>query len=177
MVTPARTECWAHRLERLAHWIPGLGPYQDREGLREADRQIRATLADRLSALARDLEPVVLRATEAGHFDLVPALDRVARLFQTVADRIRYAAYGYAGVFDLHPIRERQLARLHEWDVHLFEWLPRLQERVRALAEAVERVSWFPPAVQAGEEALREFERALDARDGVARGLETREGR
>jgi hypothetical protein len=171
MATPAPDAGWAHRLERLAHWVPGLGPYQDREGLREADRQVRGALAERLAGLACELEAAIRSATQAGRLEPVAELDRIGRLFQTQADRARYAGYGFAGVFDLRKIRERELAALHDYDLRLFEALPRLQERVRALADAAERVAWFPQAAQAAEEALRDVERMLDARDRVARGL------
>src|SRR5574341_2554119 len=101
---------WAERLERLTHCIPGVGRYQDREGLRETDKQVRTHLADRLTDLARIAEGAERRLTDARRLDRLPPLDRVVRLLNTLADTIRFASYDFAGVFDLHKIRETELA-------------------------------------------------------------------
>ncbi len=170
-ISPPGEDGWAQRLQRLAHWVPGLGPYQDREGLREADQQIRQSLAGRIGELARELEGAVRSVTQAGRLERAPELDRVGRLFLTQADRIRHAAYGFTGVFDGRKVRTAGLAALHEFDLRLFDALPGLQERVRALVEAAERTAWFPQAIQAAEDAVREFERTVDGRDQAAREL------
>ncbi len=162
---------WAERVERLARLLPGVGRYQDREGLRETDKRVRTYLGETLAGLARELESAQRRLSETGRMDRLPAVDRVGRLLNTAADRVRYASYGFAGVFDLHKIREGELAGLHGFDVRLMEALPHLQDRVRALTAASERVEWFDQAARAAESALRDFERTLDERDKIARGL------
>lgn len=166
-----RQDGWAERVERLARLVPGVGPYQDREGLRETDKRVRTVLADLLGGLARDLGPAQRLLAEGNGLERLPALDRVARLLNTLADRIRYASYGFAGIFDIHKVREAELAGLHAFDLRLMEGVPRLQERVRALSEASERVEWFAQAAHAAESALRDLERTLDERDRIARGL------
>ena len=106
MATPSPREGigWAEGLERLSRLIPGVGHYQDREGLRETDKRVRVHLAEKLADLGRTLEETERRLTEAKRLDRLPALDRVARLLNTQADRIRFASYGFAGVFDLHKM-------------------------------------------------------------------------
>jgi hypothetical protein len=162
---------WAERLERLARVIPGVTRYQDWEGLREIDKLVRVLLADHLRDLNRILEGVVRRLTEARRLDRLPALDQVARRVSTLADRIRYASYGFAGVFDLHKIREPQLAALHRFDLDLMETVPRLRQPLMALAEAASQEADFPQAFQAVEDALRDFEIRLADRERVARSL------
>jgi hypothetical protein len=162
---------WAERLERLARIFPGIGVYQDREGLRELDRRVRTRLADLLAILARELEPARRLAAEGGRLERLPELDRIGRQASTLADRVRFARYGFAGVFDFHKIRERELASLHDFDLELLEAIPRLQSWVRGLADAATREEGFPQALQAAEEGLRGFEVTLDERDRLARGL------
>jgi len=162
---------WAERLERMARIIPGIGAYQDREGLREMDKRVRTHLGDLLARLARELEPVQRLLTDGGRLDHLPALDRIGRLANTLADRLRFASYGFAGVFDLHKIREPELMSLHDFDLKLLEEIPRLQSRVRALAEAATREGGLSQALQAAEEGLRGFEGTLEERDRLARGL------
>ena len=167
---PAETG-WAESLQRLAHHIPGLGRYQDREGLRETDKQVRMYLAGLIADLPRILEAGERRLDEAKRLDRLPALDRVARVLRTLADRVRFANYGFAGVFDLQKIRERELAALHRFDLGLLEALPRLQERITTLADAALDETRFPQALQAAETALQEFEGSLAERDKLAHGF------
>lgn len=162
---------WAERLETLARCIPGVGRYQDREGLRETDKQVRIHLADLLAGLSRTVEDSERRLTEARALDRLPALDRVARLLNTLADRFRFASYGFTGVFDVHKIRETELAALHRFDLALVEAVSRLRAPVQALADAASDEGAFPQALRAVEAALQEFEQTLAERDRLARGL------
>ncbi len=172
MSTPAgpAPSGWAESLERLVHRIPGLGRYQDREGLRETDKRVRLYLAGLLTEALSPLEAAQRRLVATGKLDQLPALDRIARLVQTLADRIRFASYGFAGVFDLQKVRERELTALHQFDLGLLEVVPRLRERVEALAAAAE-TGGVSGALAQAEAGLREFERRLAEREQVARGL------
>lgn len=173
MVTPSgrETSGWAEGLERLARLIPGIGRYQDREGLRETDKKVRVHLADLLAELTRTVEGAERRLTEANRLERLPGIDRVARLLNTLADRIRYASYGFAGVFDLHKIRERELAAMHRFDVGLVEAIAGLRAPIQALADRATEDADFSGALQTAEKALREFENTLGERDQLARGL------
>ena len=159
---------WAERLARL---VPGVGAYQDLEGMREADKQVRVYLAEQLHSLLRELEPAQRRLADAGRLERLPPLDRIARQMSTQADRVRYASYGFAGVFAARKIREGELAALHDFDLQLVQALSELRSRLRAAAEAADRDEGFREALDAAEGAVREFDRMLDDRDGLARGL------
>ena len=162
---------WAERVERLARLVPGLGKYQDREGLRDADKRIRTYVAELLGNLGRELEPAQRRLTEERRLDRLTALDRLGRQLITLADRTRFASYGFAGVFAAHKIREAELAALHAFDVRLVEEIPRLQVLLKTVAEATRRDDGFADTVRAAEDGLRRFEETLDERDRLARGL------
>jgi len=173
MTTPPPRDAsgWAEGLERLARLIPGVGRYQDREGLRDTDKRVRVHLAELLADLHRTLEGAERQRTEANRLDHLPALDRVARLMNTLADRIRFVGYGFAGVFDLHKIRERELAAMHRFDVELVQAVSRLRDSVQALADTANDETAFHQALQTAEAGLQEFERALGERDRLARDL------
>jgi hypothetical protein len=165
------TSGWAERFERLGRLVPGIGTYQDREGLRETDKRVRTYLAELLADVGRELEPTQRRLADARQLDRLSGLDRIARQVSTLADRVRLASYGFASVFALHKIRERELTLLHEFDARLLEEVPRLQASVRAVAEATGRDDGFSEAAQAAEDVLWRFQQALDERDRLARGL------
>lgn len=162
---------WADRLERVARVIPGIGRYQDREGLRETDKQVRLYLAEQLAGLQRILERAQERLVNAKRLDRLTALDRLGRVLGTAADRIRTASYGFSGVFDLQKIRESELADLHAYDLRLLEEVPPLKARLQALADAATAEAGFSEALQAAQTALDALSDALSARERIARRL------
>jgi hypothetical protein len=162
---------WAERLEALARAIPGVRAYQDREGLRETDKVVRTHLAELLVALGRPVEEAIRRLGEAKRLNRLPALDRILRLLNTLADRIRFGSYGFAGVFDLHKIREQELSSLHRFDLGLVDGVARLRGPVQTLADLAGEDAGFAEAVHSAETCLQEFERTLTERDQLARGL------
>jgi len=162
---------WAERIERLVRLVPGLGRYQDREGLRDADKRIRTYVAELLGSLGRALEPAQRRLTEERRLDRLTVLDRLGRQLITLADRVRFASYGFASAFAVHKVRETELAALHAFDVRLVEEIPRLQTLLKSVAEATGRENGFADAVRAAEDGLRHLEETLDERDRLARGL------
>jgi hypothetical protein len=170
-VDKSENAAWAERMERLARLIPGVGAYQDREGLRDTDKRVRTYLGELLGGVAKQLEPAQQRLVGDRRLDHMPALERIARQIATLADRVRFASYGFAGVFALHKIRERELAELHECDARLMDEIPRLRSAVLAVAEAAGGEDGFGGAAEVAEAALWRFGHALDERDRLARGL------
>lgn len=162
---------WAERVERLVRLVPGLGRYQDREGLRDADKRIRTYVAELLGNLGRELEPAQRRLTEERQLDRLTVLDRLGRQLITLADRTRFARYGFAGVFAVHKIRETELAALHAFDIRLVEEIPRLQTLLKTVSAATGRDDGFADAVRGAEDGVRRLEETLDERDRLARGL------
>jgi hypothetical protein len=167
----ARSYGWADRLERVARLVPGIGRYQDRDGLRETDKRVRLHLAEALVTAGRALERAQERLVEAKRLDRLVALDRLGKRLTTAADRIRTASYGFGGVFDLHKVRESELSSLHRYDLRLLEQVPSLDTRLEAVAAAVTADTGFPEAVAAAEALMDDFTRALDEREHVARRL------
>jgi hypothetical protein len=162
---------WAETFERLAGSVPGLGQYQDREGLREADQRVRALVAQELTGVGRVLEGVVQQLTDARLLESLPALDRVSRRILTLADRVRFARYGFTGVFDLHKLREAELTALHRFDLGLLEQIPRLREMAERLAGTARRREDLAEALAAAEEGVARMDGLLEERDRLARGL------
>ena len=163
-------EGWAERVERLARLIPGVGAYQDREGLRETDKLVRTYVANLLADVVRELEPAQRSLAEAGRLERLPALDQVSRLLGTLADRVRFASYGFAGVFALQKVREAELHALHAFDLRLLQEIPGLRSRVQTVARGADAAE-FPHLVRTAEESIRGLEGVLEERDKLARGL------
>ena len=127
----------AERLERLARLVPGIGSYQDKEKRRDADKRLRSTLADRLDTARKAVEDVIARLQTAGKLEHLDRWGRLERKLHQAADSIRFASYGYSGIFDAVKIDEAKLDRLYAFDVALAESVSTLQ----ATAESLRSIS------------------------------------
>lgn len=131
-------ESMAERLERLARLVPGMGSYQDKEGRRDADKRLRVTLAERLDSARKVVEDVIAKQQRDGHIEGLDRLGSLDRKLHQAADSIRFASYGFSGVFDAIKIDEEKLDRLYAFDIAL-------AELVSAVQEAAERLSTSSP--------------------------------
>jgi hypothetical protein len=122
--------------ERLAGQIPGYGGYKTKELAREADWLLRQAIADRLAQEVRALEELQRQAFDRRWLQVVGELGRSVQLLQTLADTIRTAPYGYAGLFDAVKVKEAQLDGAYEQDAALLDELERLSQAIGKAAAA-----------------------------------------
>ena len=84
-------------LEKLADKIPGLSGYQAREGRRDTDKRLRECIASQMDRVRDRVEDAKLALTNQGNLRPLNELGLLQRRLQGVADRIRFATYGYSG--------------------------------------------------------------------------------
>ena len=144
-------------LGKLAALVPGYVGYADRERRRETDQALRLSVSERLGAVREELEGRVVDALRASDFGLVEPLDALARRVATLADSVRHAPAGYAGLFDAASVGAAELDRLHAADLAV-------REACEGLASAVEAL---PAPADAG--GLRRVETALAGAEAAFR--------
>jgi hypothetical protein len=127
----------ADHVEKWISWVPGVGTYRDREKRRETDKKIREHVADRLQSVRGHLKRVMLDFSRNGKADLLIDLDHLSGQIQQMADTIRYASYGYGGIFDLDKIREEEIHRLCSFDLSLKEDAEKLQGKIGEITPAL----------------------------------------
>jgi hypothetical protein len=105
--------------KKLLSKIPGFKGYIARNHRRSADKLLRETIADgfesqwaRISAVQRDL-------VNQGGLEYVDDLENAAIKLRQFIDRIKKAAYGYAGLFDPIKINEEELNQIYQYDLAL----------------------------------------------------------
>lgn len=106
-------------LEKIASYIPGVAGYREREARRETDRRIREFLAGRLDDGRTRLNALRNEATDAGELKTLDALGRLDRTLQKAVSSLRYADYGFSGLFDQVKIRETELDQVYAYDAGL----------------------------------------------------------
>ena len=123
-------EGFSDRVERWLAKIPGVRTYRDREHRRETDKRLREHIAARLGEARSGLTRTILEMSRKGQLGPLAELDRLSSRMQQMADTIRYASYGYAGIFDVEKIREEELDRLYKFDLSLAEDVEAVQSKV-----------------------------------------------
>ncbi len=121
-------------LGRLATLVPGYAGYADRERRRETDQALRLSVSARLGAVRQGLERRTADASRAARFELLEPLDALARRVATLADSVRHAPAGHAGLFDAATVGAAELDRLHAVDLDVREACERLAGAVEASA-------------------------------------------
>lgn len=158
-------------LAKLAEKIPGLGDFMARNEYRAADKLLRETLADRIKEQQRRLNETQQLMLEGSGLLYLDDLERVQTKLTILADSVRSASYGYAGLFDKIKIDQEELAQIYEYDNRLFDNLQEISEAVDKLEAALsedegirEGVRLLNRASTAALEALRRREEVLISR-------------
>ena len=118
-------------LERLADAIPGLKGYRSRDEARDTDKRLREYLATRLDGVARGLDAAKIAAMKNGGLAAMNGLDNIDARLSRVTSSIRYAKYGYSGLFDPMKIKEPELAQLYDLDTGLIGLVDQLEHGVK----------------------------------------------
>ncbi len=105
--------------ERAAEHVPGYKGYKDKELRREADKIQRLYVAGRLEASHLKLDEVQLALTRRGNLENLGIIDTTIRRLRTLRDRVQFADYGYAGLFDATKVGQPKLDELYQFDLQL----------------------------------------------------------
>jgi hypothetical protein len=142
--------------ERAAQHVPGYKGYKQKEIRREADKIQRLYVAERLEAGRKKLDEVQLDLTRRGGLEMLGIIDVSIRKLRTVRDRIQFADYGYAGLFDATKVKNEQLDELYQFDI-------RLQQEAQGIEELIDALSADSPSLRIDVGLLDDRIRALDA--------------
>jgi hypothetical protein len=123
-------------LEKIAAHIPGLAGYREREARRETDRRLREFLAGRIDEGRQSLNRLRQLVMESGALGLMNDVGRLDRALQKASSTLRFADYGYSGLFDQVKIREEELDRIYAFDEALVRDVQEITERLGAAAQA-----------------------------------------
>jgi hypothetical protein len=123
-------------LERLLEKIPGIRGYKKKEIRRETDKIQRVYIGERLDSCLSKLDEVKLDLVKSGNLDALGEVDVVMRKLRTVRDKVQFADYGYAGMFDPTKVGVEKLDELYAFDQSLETDAGGIVEFAGALAAA-----------------------------------------
>jgi hypothetical protein len=157
-------------LQKVVDSIPGWGGYQKRQRRREADKLLRQMLADKLGEQRRRLDKAQKELLGHGRLDLVDDVESAVTQLKTFTDRIRFASYGYAGLFDAVKIREEELKQIYDFDAALIEYVERLDTANDHLRSAISEGQGLEEVLDVIEEIVREANDTFDRREHLILG-------
>ncbi|MBX3052494.1 MAG: hypothetical protein KF753_13520 [Caldilineaceae bacterium] len=151
-------------IERLLKGLPIVRGYVDKDLRREADYRLRQTIASTLESEKQRMYSLQKKLLKGGGLLYMDDLDSAITRVQKLADRVKTASYGFAGLLDAVKIQEDQLDALHRFDVGLAARTYEVQTAVDELGSAVEAKSGIGDAIDSLTEKLAELNRLYDAR-------------
>jgi hypothetical protein len=117
-------------LEKIADAIPGLSGYREKENRRTTDKRLREYLATRMDNARKKLSDLKLTLTNQGRLSELGDIGHLENRLTKLADSIRYASYGYSGMFDQLKIRDEELDLLYQHDLTFVAVLEELEKSV-----------------------------------------------
>ncbi len=158
-------------LESFLGKIPGYKGYKEKEMRREADRLVREALVRDFTEQLNRLTPIQTALIDNGAIDLMDEMGAVKTALQTLIDRIRNAAQGYAGFFDANRVKEDDLDRLEAFDQQLIAEVPKVSASIDALDKAVQDNTAVKPAINATRAVVQATVSLFNQRSTVLTGM------
>ena len=161
-------------LEALAGKIPGYGGYKEKELRRAADQKLREHLAAKLSQERQKAEAVAGQMLTGPGLMQLDEFGTVNTRLQTLIDRVKTAAQGYAGFFDAVKIKEDELDLLYEFDEEMLFKVDDLSAAIDGVQAALDSgdSAKIPGAVRAYGQSVADALTAFDRRKDTLLGLE-----
>ena len=105
--------------KKLVSKIPGFKGYVERGDRRMADKLLRESVSKAFEAQYQRLSSVERDLISNGELAYVDDVEGAAIKIRQFIDRVRTAAYGYAGIFDAIKINEAELTNVYQYDNYL----------------------------------------------------------
>jgi len=163
-------ERFRQTVEFVAKHVPGYAGYLKREERRESDKLLRRHLEGLLRALKGKIDKIAVKLTDAGSLGLLKPINRATKMFEKIADRVRFADYGYSGFFDLEKVGESKLEKMYDFDKGLETGIEDIAKTVKKVGDALGGVTETETALNALVEELENFDNRLSQRESVITG-------
>jgi hypothetical protein len=97
-------------------------------------------------------------------------VESVVTQLKTFTDRIRFASYGYAGLFAAVKIQEEELKQIYDFDAALIEYVERLDTANDHLQKAISEGEGPEEVLDVIEEIVHEANDTFDGREHLILG-------
>ena len=160
-------------LEQLANKIPLYKGYKAKEDRREADILLRNHLAQLLRDQQQKAEDVAGQMLTGPGLMQLDDIGKANTRLQTLIDKVKTAAQGYAGVFDAVKIKEDELDTLYEFDHNMMERVDEISAAIDSIQAALDQEDSesLPATVRRYTQTVTDASALFDRRKDVILGL------
>ena len=128
---------WERKIRDALDRVPGYRGYRLKEERRDADRRVRAAVADAYAAELARVERIGRDLANARRLGEIGSVERASQAIRHYIDRVRTATPGYGGLFGDRDIDGIALDQLRLFDEGLLLGVAELQPKIDRLEEAV----------------------------------------
>ncbi len=159
--------------ESIAGKIPLYKGYKQKEDRREADALLREHVATSLSEQLRKAEDVGSQMLTGPGIAQLDDIGKANTRLQTLIDKVKTAAQGYAGLFDAVKVKEDELDALYEFDSRLLAKVDDISEAIDSIQTALDSGddSALAPTVRRYTKTVTDVSDLFDRRKEVILGL------
>ncbi len=159
--------------ESLTKKIPGYGGYKEKEMRREADDLLRKHLSQQLAKQLTKAEDVASQMLTGPGIMQLDDIGKANTRLQTLIDKVKTAAQGYAGLFDAVKVKEDQLDTLYEFDDDMLQKVNEISASIDAVQEALDAgdAGKIAPSVRRYTKTVTETSALFDQRKEAMLGL------
>ena len=159
--------------ESLVNKIPGYKGYKEKEMRREADNMLRQHLAARLAEQLSRAEDVTNQMLTGPGMMQLDEMGKGNTRLQTLIDKVKTAAQGYAGFFDAVKVKEDELDTLYEFDEQMMQQVDEIGAAVDHLQTTLDSGddSAIAPAVRRYVKTVTDASAQFDRRKDAILGL------
>jgi hypothetical protein len=124
-------------LKKIQTYVPGFKGYRQREDIRDADRMLRAQIAQKMALLRRGLEECRgILAQSPGSKELGQIGGLISQ-FKKVEGQVAHAATGYSGIAADIAVKEDELDRLYEYDAGMLDHMVAISASIESLKDSL----------------------------------------
>ena len=134
-------------LKKLLAKLPGFKGYFIRTDRRAADKLLRETIADKYQAQWQRLSAIQRDLVSTGNLDVLDDIEVGAIRLRQFIDRVKTAAYGYAGLFDAVKVKEEDLEKVYQYDLTLLEMADEIAAAIDNLEVSI-GTDGFPASIR-----------------------------
>lgn len=110
--------------DKIGTLIPGYKGYQERNGRRECDRQLRVQISDLLFTNEKKLQPFF----EKADLNEMAEIEKIRKKMNNLKDMIKYSPYGASTFFSDSELKESELENIYDMDLDILNLSNNLNE-------------------------------------------------
>ena len=159
-------ETW---LEKIKRYIPGYDGYVNKDNSRELDTILRFKLANRLEENKTKLKNTVLALSRDGKLLETGDLEKLDKKNENAIAKLKSAARGYSGLFDVSKINEMKLNQLYEFDYNLLSYVENLNKGFADLETKANAKEDLKNYILQMSQSLDDLLKKFDERENILR--------